>query len=563
MAAIQQATSLNLVKEELDATLRQAEAGLADYAANPGNAAALEPCIEALHQAWGVLRVLEIPGGAELAQELENVARQVSQSGPDEARLAALGNSIMVLGRYIEFIQIKGRSLPQLLVPALNTLRQSIGKPPVPESAFFACDLAAKRPGEGTDALESDAEIQRLARRLRQMYQVGLLGVLRGENPAANLKMMDRALERIDKLGGGTPAGRLWWTARGALRALGQPEIEIDRTRKLYLGGIDRQLKQVVADGGRVLREDPPKVLLRESIYLASLLPPNDALGANVRKVFRVAADAPSAAQLAEEREVMSGPGGSVIHTVAAQAHTDLAAVKDLIEATIRGSADAGYARASEELGKVAHTLVMLGLLRESQVLKTRADALLDWQGKEIDPAGSEFQRLVDELLAVENSIGMLEKRFTPGETSMGETQGSLYQLDDARKTVIAECRSGIALAKRGITSYIEANFDRTHLNNIPKALKDVSGGLRFLNLERATGVLDACTGYIESRLLNANLPPPSANDMETLADAITSVDYFVESIEQLKPIGEGVLEVAEMSMEELGSPVARRAAAR
>ncbi|MFP5441811.1 MAG: Hpt domain-containing protein, partial [Gammaproteobacteria bacterium] len=184
MAAIQQATSLNLVKEELDATLRQAEAGLADYAANPGNAAALEPCIEALHQAWGVLRVLEIPGGAELAQELENVAREVSQSGPDEARLAALGNSIMVLGRYIEFMQIKGRGLPQLLVPALNALRQSIGKPPVPESAFFSCDLAAKRPGEGTDALESDAEIQRLARRLRQMYQVGLLGVLRGENPA-------------------------------------------------------------------------------------------------------------------------------------------------------------------------------------------------------------------------------------------------------------------------------------------------------------------------------------------------------------------------------------------
>lgn len=564
MVAIQRASSLNLVKEELDATLRQAEGSLADYVANPANAAALEPCIEALHQVWGVLRVLEVVGGAELAQELENVARHVMQSGQDDAQLAALGNGIMVLGRYAEFMQIKGRSLPQLLVPALNTLRQSIGKPPIPESAFFSCDLAAKRPGEGADALESDAEIQRLTRRLRQMYQVGLLGVLRGENPAANLKMMDRALERIDKLGGGTPAGRLWWTARGALRALGQAGVEIDRTRKLYLGGIDRQLKQVVADGGRVLRDDPPKVLLRESVYLASLLPLNDSLGANIRKVFRVAAETPTAAQLAEEREVMSGPGGSVIRTVAAQAHTDLASVKDMIEATIRGSADAGYARASEELGKVAHTLVMLGLLRESQVLKARADALLDWQGKEIDPAGNEFQRLVDELLAVENSVGALEKRFTPGETSMGsETQGSLYQLDDARKTVIAECRSGIALAKRGITSYIEANFDRSHLNNIPKALKDVSGGLRFLNLERATGVLDACMGYIESRLLNANLPTPSANDMETLADAITSVDYFVESIEQLKPIGEGVLEVAEMSMEELGSPVAKRAAAR
>jgi hypothetical protein len=45
---------------------------------------------------------------------------------------------------------------------------------------------------------------------------------------------------------------------------------------------------------------------------------------------------------------------------------------------------------------------------------------------------------------------------------------------------------------------------------------------------------------------------------METLADAVTGVDYFLESIEEHKPIGEGVLEVAESSMEELGFAVRR-----
>lgn len=560
MVAIQRTTSLNLVKEELDATLRQAEAALTEFVSSP-QPATLEPAIEAMHQVWGVLRILEVPGGTELAQELENALRLTVKDGPDDARLRAIGNGVMVLGRYTEFLQIKGHNLPQLLVPALNALRQSLGKAAVPESAFFSCDVAAKRPGEGSDALESDAEIQRLTRRLRQMYQVGLIGVLRKDNLPTSLKMMDRALERIDQLGGGTPASRLWWTARGAVRALAQPGIEFDRTRLQYLGNVDRQIKQVAAEGGRVLREDPPKVLLRESVYLSSLLPIDDVLGANIRKVFRVPAQAPTARQLAEDRVIMSGPGGSVIRTVAAQAHADLASVKDQIESAIRGSDNGGFALAATELGKIAQTLVKLGLIRESQLLKNRADALQDWQGKEIEPAGADFQRLVDELLAVENSIGALEKRFTPGEAvESGDTKGSLYQLDDARRTVIAESRSGIALAKRGITSYIEANFDRAHLNNIPKALKDVAGGLRFLNLDRAHAVLEACVGYIESRLLNANLPSPTSNDMETLADAITSVDYFVESIEQLKPIGEGVLDIAELSMEELGSPVAKRA---
>lgn len=561
MVAIQRAASLNLVKEELDATLKQAEAGLEAFVENPGNATAMQSCVEAFHQVWGVLRILEVPGAADLAQELEVIARMIPDAPAKEGLLSALGSGIMVLGRYTEYLQIKGNSLPQLLVPAINALRVAGGKPPIPESAFFPCDINARRPGEGGDALESDADIARLARRLRQMYQVGLLGVMRGENPAANLKMMDRALERIDKLGGGTPAGRLWWVARGALRALGQRGVEIDRTRKLFLGGIDRHLKLVVSEGGRVLRDEPPKVLMREGIYLSSLLPREDALGASVRKVFRVSPEMPTAAELEAEREVMGGPGGSVIRTVAAQVRTDMTTVKDTLDAVMRAPGGHGYAQAAEELAKVAHTLVMLGLARDSQLLKERTEDLRNWEGKDIDPNSAGFQRLIDDMLAVENNVATLEKRFTPGETAItGETQGSLYQLDDARKTVIAECRAGIALAKRGITSYIEANFDRVHLNNIPKTLKDVSGGLRFLSMDRAVGVLDACMGYIESRLLNANLPAPTSNDMETLADAITSVDYFVESIEGNKPIGEGVLEVAESSMEELGAPVARRA---
>lgn len=566
MVAIQPATSLNLVKDELDATLKQAETSLEAFIDEPGNNARLDDCIECFHQAWGALRILELPGAPDLAQELEHVARQMRESGDAarEGQLAALGNGIMVLGRYLEYIQLKNRNLPQMLVPAVNALRVSAGKPPVPESAFFACDMHAKRPGEGTDALEADDEVARLTRRLRQMYQVGLLGVLKGDAVATNLRMMDRALERVDRIGGGTAMGRLWWTARGALRALGQKGVEIDRTRKIFLGGVDRQLKQVATEGGSALRQEPSRVLLREGVYLASLLPPDDALGGQVRKVFRVGEDSPTAAELAVELEAMMGPGGSVIRTVAAQVRSDIGTVKDLLDAAMRRESGSGFAGVAEELSKVGHTLVMLGLPRDSQLVKERADLLRTWDdGREVDPNGSEFQSLIDDLLAVENTVASLEKRFTPGESqgADGDSQVSLYQLDDAKKIVIAECRAGIALAKRGLTSYIEANFDRSHLNNIPSTIKGVVGGLRFLNLARAIGVLEAGVTYIESRLMNADLPVPGVNDMETLADAITGVDYFLESMEEHKPIGEGVLEVAESSMEELGCPVTRRKA--
>lgn len=562
MVAIRRATSLNLVKDELDATLKQAEAGLEAFVDNAANTTALDTCIESFHQVWGVLWVLQLPGAIDLAKELEGTALQVKEAGSaaPEGQIAALGNGILVMGRYLEYLQIKSRNLPQMLVPAINALRGAGGRPPVPESAFFPCDLAGARPGEGGDALESDAEIARLARRLRQMYQVGLLGVLRDSNVATNLRMMDRALERMDKLGGGTLHGRLWWTARGAIRALGQSHAVLDRTRKIFLGAIDRQLKAVVQEGGAVLRTEPPKAILREAVYLSSLLPANDALGQQIRKTFRVKDDAPTAAELAQEIEVMTGPGGSVIRTVAGQLRADLGVVKDALDAAARGGNENAYGRVAEEMSKVGHTLVMLGLVRESQLIKDRAELVRAWDdGRAIDPAGRDFQGLVDDLLAVENAVASLEQRFTPGVTQE-ESDGkvSLYQLDDAKKVVVAECRAGIALAKRGVSSYMEANFDRMHLNNIPATLRGVVGGLRFLNLDRAVGVLDACISYLESRLLNPDLPTPSVDDLETLADAITGVDYFLESMEEHKPIGDGVLEVAESSMDELGFPAAQ-----
>lgn len=565
MGTIQGSTSINLIKEEIDATLKQAEVNLEAFVDDPANKAQLTECIECFHQVWGALQVLNVPGATDLALELEAVARHIfDHSVASENEIAALGGGILVLRGYLEYLQIKNRNLPQLLVSAINNLRVAAGKSPIPECAFFPCNMQVKRAGEDGRASVSDAEIRRLVPRLRQMYQVGLLDVLRNKNVATSLKMMDRAIERVDTLGGATPMGRLWWVTRGALRALGQSNIEIDRTRKIYLGGIDRHLKQLAQEGGALLRAELPGVLLREGIYLSTLLPRKDPLSAAIRKTFEVDPASPTAVQLAEERDIMTGPGGSVIRTVAGQLRSELAAVKDMLDQAVRNPGNGGYGEAADALLKVAHTLVMLGLLRESQAVKDLAEELRAWDdGRAVDPGSAGFQHFIDQLLAVENAVAVLELRFTPGETTLtgsaGQSQGSLYQLDDAKKTVLAECRAGIALAKRGITSYIEANFDRMHLNNIPPTLKGVAGGLRFLNLERAVAVLDACITFIDNRLLNTKLPPPGANDMETLADAITGVDYFLESMEEHKPIGEGVLEVAESSMDELGCPVAKR----
>ena len=126
---------------------------------------------------------------------------------------------------------------------------------------------------------------------------------------------------------------------------------------------------------------------------------------------------------------------------------------------------------------------------------------------------------------------------------------------------VVGECRSGLTLMKRAVTSYMDNNWDRMHLSNLPGTLASVSGGLVFLELDRAKGVMEAAREYVEQTLMGADSETPQREHMDTLADAITAVDYYLESMEENKPIGESVLEVAEESMHELGYPVVRAAA--
>ena len=67
---------------------------------------------------------------------------------------------------------------------------------------------------------------------------------------------------------------------------------------------------------------------------------------------------------------------------------------------------------------------------------------------------------------------------------------------------------------------------------------------------------MGSCESFIEDKLIKNRSENPTGELMETLADAVTSIDYYLEGMEDDKPIGEGILDVAEDSMQVLGFPV-------
>lgn len=551
MATASNLASLNLIRPEVDANLEQVESQVGSYVEDPTNPAVLVSSVENMAQVLGALRLAELSGAIELADALTQLLRQVqaSAAAPVDEDFAALGQGIMVLGRYLEYVQLSQKTLPQLLLPAINQIRAALHQPLLDEGAFLALPQLPSPPSMEQLQL-TPAQLDGLVRRARLMYQSGLIAVLRGQGDVPYFRMMSRACERAQQVCGQRPQALLWWSASAALEAL-QFGVEVNAPRKLVLGQLDRQLKALARNDGN---GQPDRRLLADCLYIVMLAGQGEKV-ARVRQAFALE-DCPTEAQVNAEYELMCGPGGSVIRTVAEAVRDELAQVKDTLDIMSRGSKNdaESYVAMADSLGRMSQTLVMLGLIDDSQAMRRQSESVRGWG--EGAPPQSSLDGLVDALMSVENAVAGLVRRVTPGaETQINNSRISLHQLDEARALLVAESRSGLSLAKRGLSSYLESSRDLMHLTNVPATLQSVVGGLAFLGLPRCGSILRCTARFIDERMLNAEEQPGIA-EMETLADAISSVDYYLESLEAGKPMGEGILEIAEDSVAELGYPV-------
>ena len=70
--------TLHVVSKELATTLNEARVALENFAEHPEASKLLDQCAQHLHQAHGVLRMVEVYGAALLAEEMEQVTNYLA-----------------------------------------------------------------------------------------------------------------------------------------------------------------------------------------------------------------------------------------------------------------------------------------------------------------------------------------------------------------------------------------------------------------------------------------------------------------------------------------------------
>src|SRR3990167_5196946 len=517
-------------------------------------------CQTYVHQVLGTLQMVEFFGAALLAEEMEQLAGalidgRVTNQG--EA-LEVLMQSILQLPVYLDRIQTARRDLPMVVLPLLNDLRAARGEKLLSETSLFAPDMSGRTPAlphETIDQLRT-AELPVLLRKLRQMLQMALVGVIRNQDLPTNLGYMARVFARLENLCKDSPLGPLWQIASGVVEGLANGSVANGTSIRTLLRQVDKELKRLLEQGADGLNQAAPDELSKNLLFYVAKSSAQSPRVRNLKEQYRLDDALPDNDVVDEERARLAGPDRDAMRSVVAALCEELVRVKDSLDLFVRSDRTqvADLDALAAPLKQIADTLAVLGFGQPRKVIVDQLDVVNGLAKCQGEPSDAVLMDVAGALLYVEATLAGMVGPAQDG----GREESHLPTTDVAQihQLVIKEARNGLEQAKDAIIEFIASQWNHEHLARVPELLTQVRGGLAMIPLQRAADLLNACNRYIQEQLL-ARKAVPNWQNLDTLADAITSVEYYLERLaEDHATQGDLILDVAEESLESLGYPL-------
>src|SRR5258708_6444249 len=557
--------TLHIVAKELAATLNDARASLEAYAERSDQRALLEKCADQLHSAHGVLRLVEVYGAALLAEEMEHVTRYLLSSDNDQKRqvdgLDALMRAMVQLPTYLERVLSGGRDLALVLLPLLNDLRSVRGSPLLSEGTLLLLNLKSDQPAQPQSPRsdEQSISVAQWARRLRPRFQIGLLGYIRGERTVQNLEILAKVAEKLEQVATTQPVFQLWWVVGAILEAVRANGLEGSATLKRLLGQGDRQIKALYEIGESRYCENPPVDLLNNLLYYVARAARSGGRIAAVRASFKLSELLPVDDSIEHERESLSAPSVKLMRTVAAAIKEDLSKVKDVLDIFVRrgGGHSDELVPQLELLKKISDTLGVLGLGELRQRVQEEISELSDIVTDGKAPPDESLIKVAGVLLSVEDSLDDQLVRLILPATADGSAADLPADHDLefrlVSEAVLRECIVNLARIKEAVSLAVQrgGDFPAQGLDNVPQLLRGITAGLLMLGKGRAVELMDAIGTHVR-KLIEPGAPAPDAVRLERVADAIVSIEYYMETLQSGRNDPWYMLDNAEMCIKTL-----------
>ncbi|WP_455211206.1 Hpt domain-containing protein [Kaarinaea lacus] len=549
-------STLKWVKDEIDESLKQTRQALETYVENPDDKTQIRFCATYLHQIYGTLQMVEIYGGALLAEEMESLCNAIlidKIPQKDEA-YDVLMRAILQLPSYLEHIERGEPDQPVILLPLLNDLRSVRGDHLLSDNAFFAPNLAVEPPSEAAKEAKTAPDIKQYAKKLRTVYQASLVGIYRDNNTKGNLKKIGAVCRELMNLSGNQNGKRLWWVSTGLIEALLEGGIDISNAVKQVIGQLDKHIKQIISSGEQAFAEIPSE-LLKNILYYIATAKSNGKRVKQIKQAFKLDDLLPNSSNIDERYDSLRGSTQDLMKTVSAVIKEDLLHVKDQLDIFVRSPERSAeqLKPLDEQLRRIADTLAMLGLGDLRKIIQDQVHNIENLLASGEAPNDIALMEIASSLLYIESSLeGIEATKYAADELGETDTVLPAAEQKQLNKLVIAESAEVLAKVKESFNSYA---VDPTKFNIIastPEHLDQVRGVLAMLSFDRAATLLQSATSYIANEIVHKQTQPNQAA-LDAIADVITSIEYYLEAIRDSRLHPDSLLRVAEQSLTNLG----------
>ena len=555
----EQLTSFRIVRTELLRTLEQSKLHLDSFTQDTESLGQLNAFIDLIEQVLGCLRMLNVQGVDTLTIEILQFATHFQKIALDkrEQCLSAVSCGLIELEHYFEYFEQKEAEFPALLLTTINQLRLNNSKQLLPEHYFYHqnsdfLNKVSEKLGNVEQPANETIPTDRL-RRLRQMYQIGLTDYIRESNTKSSLAMMERALNRTLDQGVSSGYALTFKFAATALSAVQDSKIQPSKERKQLFSAVDGQLRGFIDNP-----EVNPKVEYSENLIrgFSYLFLVSGTVNQNVRSLVEDYAIKPlffNENDIKLERDNLVRPNAAANRSLMNELATELTTVKDSFELAFKTSElqhPVDFSTLIDPIKDISRIFDMANMSDSFEIVQQILARVEQWHSEKSLLSEEEFSEIADQLTLIENQTHQVNSG-----TVLSQDRGrvQLGILQEAQQHVIAETKDGLALTKRSIDAYLSSGGDSMNLANLTTLMETVRGGTLFLGLKHVTDILKICQEYIQSNLIGS-ADPTQPEALETLADVIISVEYYLENMDMNLNSNSKLLILAEDGIKELAA---------
>jgi len=554
-------SALGWVKKSIDDNLSEIKADIKLYIEEE-DPPLLDSIKERLGVIRGVLMMVEHYGAAMLAEEMLSLCDFISDNKKDKGdqSLEVLLRAVLQLPDYLEHIQSGNRDIPIAILPLLNDIRAVRNQDLFSEKLLFLPDLSMHSVSAEADSIDarSNQASKMLAKKLRPIYQYGLVNIIQEKSIEDNLRRLEKVCETLEERSYSEQVARIWWIIGALLESISRQQLELGVSIKSLLAKVDALFRVILIIGeGGLLQRQPIDLIKNFLFYIAQ--PECDGPKTQaIKTAYRLEQFLPSEANRSKVLDNIAGPNQALLKTVAEAMKVDIETVKSTLEVYVNGDLSnlELLKDLPQELHIISDTLAMIGLGQQRQLIESQIVSIKNILDGDYTGSEEKLLSMAAELLQVEQALDVMQKRQLVDDEQPGSESdvSKEYEMESVLFAVVTAALDNIQKTKTAILEFVKDSTRSENIDLCVALMEECRGALVLLNHPRAVAVIDGLIEYLKGHDIVKFM---DSTRLDALSQVVVSLEYYLEALGEKQSDANSILDFADVQLQELQSGMA------